>query len=169
MAKAAAPSPPASSVSQQIGATAKRLRNSLGLTLGDVAKRANLSAAIGAPEASSWLAIMTRRMLVVSRAIFRPVKVGVLIFTATAIGSQQGHPKPLSGCCPCHRCSLKRDHNRAGGPPREELWRAIVAALRHLAAPRTLASVRKSIESRPGGGTTIRARVSRGPAQDYAL
>lgn len=35
-----------STVSQQIGATARRLRNSLGLTLGEVAKRANLSAAM---------------------------------------------------------------------------------------------------------------------------
>jgi DNA-binding XRE family transcriptional regulator/mannose-6-phosphate isomerase-like protein (cupin superfamily) len=50
MAKARpAPSPGVSrppGVSRQIGATARRLRNSLGLTLGDVAKRANLSAAM---------------------------------------------------------------------------------------------------------------------------
>ena len=50
MAKARpAPSPGVSQapgVSQQIGATARRLRNSLGLTLGEVAKRANLSAAM---------------------------------------------------------------------------------------------------------------------------
>ena len=53
MAKAPAPSaspspgaPENGSVSAQIGATARRLRNSLGLTLGEVAKRANLSAAM---------------------------------------------------------------------------------------------------------------------------
>jgi transcriptional regulator with XRE-family HTH domain len=50
MAKARpAPSPGTSqppAVSQQIGATARRLRNSLGLTLGEVARRANLSAAM---------------------------------------------------------------------------------------------------------------------------
>jgi DNA-binding XRE family transcriptional regulator/mannose-6-phosphate isomerase-like protein (cupin superfamily) len=49
MAKAPGPSPAAgesSSVTTQIGATARRLRNSLGLTLGEVAKRANLSAAM---------------------------------------------------------------------------------------------------------------------------
>jgi len=49
MAKPPAPSPAAvegTSVSAQIGATARRLRNSLGLTLGEVAKRANLSAAM---------------------------------------------------------------------------------------------------------------------------
>jgi DNA-binding XRE family transcriptional regulator/mannose-6-phosphate isomerase-like protein (cupin superfamily) len=42
-----APSPAATqdsgSVTRQIGATAKRLRNSLGLTLGEVAKRSNIS------------------------------------------------------------------------------------------------------------------------------
>jgi transcriptional regulator with XRE-family HTH domain len=36
----------AGSVSKQIGATVRRLRNSLGLTLGEVARRANLSAAM---------------------------------------------------------------------------------------------------------------------------
>jgi DNA-binding XRE family transcriptional regulator len=53
MARAPAPSPAAAahgpdagSVSRQIGGTARRLRNSLGLTLGEVAKRANLSAAM---------------------------------------------------------------------------------------------------------------------------
>jgi DNA-binding XRE family transcriptional regulator/mannose-6-phosphate isomerase-like protein (cupin superfamily) len=51
MAKAPAPSPAAStpdaaSVTRQIGATVRRLRNSLGLTLGEVAKRSHLSAAM---------------------------------------------------------------------------------------------------------------------------
>ena len=51
MAKAPAPSPAApsldaGSVSKQIGATVRRLRTSLGLTLGEVAKRSNLSAAM---------------------------------------------------------------------------------------------------------------------------
>jgi len=51
MAKAPAPSPAAppvdtGSVSKQIGATVRRLRASLGLTLGEVAKRSNLSAAM---------------------------------------------------------------------------------------------------------------------------
>ena len=36
----------AGSVSKQIGATVRRMRNSLGLTLGEVAKRSNLSAAL---------------------------------------------------------------------------------------------------------------------------
>jgi DNA-binding XRE family transcriptional regulator/mannose-6-phosphate isomerase-like protein (cupin superfamily) len=43
---ATAGSPDAGSVNRQIGATARRLRASLGLTLGEVAKRANLSAAM---------------------------------------------------------------------------------------------------------------------------
>ena len=50
MAKAPAPSPApppdAGSVSKQIGATVRRLRTSLGLTLGEVAKRSELSAAM---------------------------------------------------------------------------------------------------------------------------
>ena len=50
MARARAPSPASTpesgSVSRQIGATARRLRNSLGLTLGEVAKRADLSPAM---------------------------------------------------------------------------------------------------------------------------
>ncbi len=50
MAKAPAPSPApppdAGSVSKQIGATVRRLRTSLGLTLGEVAKRSDLSAAM---------------------------------------------------------------------------------------------------------------------------
>jgi transcriptional regulator with XRE-family HTH domain len=47
MAKARpAPTLDSGSVTRQIGATARRLRNGLGLTLGDVAKRANLSAAM---------------------------------------------------------------------------------------------------------------------------
>ena len=43
---AAAPGGDAGSVSKQIGATVRRLRNALGLTLGEVANRANLSAAM---------------------------------------------------------------------------------------------------------------------------
>jgi transcriptional regulator with XRE-family HTH domain len=38
--------PAPASVSRQIGATARRLRNSMGLTLGEVAKRSNISAAM---------------------------------------------------------------------------------------------------------------------------
>jgi transcriptional regulator with XRE-family HTH domain len=45
-ARQPAPSPASPSVGQQIGATARRLRNSLGLTLGEIAKRSNISAAM---------------------------------------------------------------------------------------------------------------------------
>lgn len=41
-----APSPASASVGKQIGATARRLRNSMGLTLGEIAKRSNISAAM---------------------------------------------------------------------------------------------------------------------------
>jgi DNA-binding XRE family transcriptional regulator/mannose-6-phosphate isomerase-like protein (cupin superfamily) len=45
-AQAPAPSPASQSVGQQIGATVRRLRNSMGLTLGEIAKRSNISAAM---------------------------------------------------------------------------------------------------------------------------
>jgi DNA-binding XRE family transcriptional regulator/mannose-6-phosphate isomerase-like protein (cupin superfamily) len=45
-ARQPAPSPAGPSVGRQIGATARRLRNSLGLTLGEIAKRSNISAAM---------------------------------------------------------------------------------------------------------------------------
>ena len=45
-ARQPAPSPAGPSVGRQIGATARRLRTALGLTLGDVAKRSNISAAM---------------------------------------------------------------------------------------------------------------------------
>ena len=46
MAKSPARNVSSGAVATQIGATARRLRNSMGLTLGEVAKRANLSAAM---------------------------------------------------------------------------------------------------------------------------
>ncbi|HTU64372.1 MAG TPA: XRE family transcriptional regulator [Steroidobacteraceae bacterium] len=46
MEKGPAQAPAPASVSRQIGATARRLRNSLGLTLGEVAKRSGISAAM---------------------------------------------------------------------------------------------------------------------------
>lgn len=45
-ARAPAPSPAGASVGKQIGATVRRLRNSMGLTLGDIAKRSSISAAM---------------------------------------------------------------------------------------------------------------------------
>lgn len=45
-ARQPAPSPAGPSVGRQIGATARRLRTALGLTLGEVAKRSNISAAM---------------------------------------------------------------------------------------------------------------------------
>src|SRR5262245_22579843 len=45
-ARQPAPSPSGPNVGRQIGATARRLRNALGLTLGEVAKRSNISAAM---------------------------------------------------------------------------------------------------------------------------
>lgn len=45
-ARAPAPSPAGQSVGKQIGATARRLRSSMGLTLGEVAQRSNISAAM---------------------------------------------------------------------------------------------------------------------------
>jgi len=45
-ARAPAPSPANQSVGKQIGATVRRLRNSMGLTLGEIAKRSSISAAM---------------------------------------------------------------------------------------------------------------------------
>ena len=45
-ARAPAPSPASQSVGKQIGATVRRLRNSMGLTLGEIAKRSSISAAM---------------------------------------------------------------------------------------------------------------------------
>jgi transcriptional regulator with XRE-family HTH domain len=84
MAKAPAPPVPpgaaASTVSQQIGATARRLRNSMGLTLGEVAKRANLSAAMlsrlengGVSPSLESLAALTRALGVPLAQLFGDV------------------------------------------------------------------------------------------------
>jgi DNA-binding XRE family transcriptional regulator len=91
MAKAPAPSPAASadprapstdpgSVSRQIGATVRRLRNSLGLTLGEVARRADLSAALlsrlengGVSPSLESLAALTRALGVPLAQLFGDV------------------------------------------------------------------------------------------------
>ncbi len=85
MAKAPAPSPAAppadaGSVSKQIGATARQLRTALGLTLGEVAKRSNLSAAMlsrlengGVSPSLESLAALTGALGVPLAQLFRDV------------------------------------------------------------------------------------------------